>query len=289
MSYLHTVGLLAKKHNREAAALAETVEIFLREKGVRTIYLDNLEGHAGQLKADSEQLDLLLAFGGDGTMIRAARRFAGGKVALSGINLGRVGFLLELSRSNWQEALLGALEHGFAREERMLISGELVRDGEILKSSAAVNEFVISRGGTARLISMELFVAGKKILHLRADGLIIFTPTGSTAYANSAGGPILHPALNAYGVMAVCPFLSRFQPMVLDAETAFTVKICDTGGNTCLSGDGQAVFRLRRGDSVRIKGIPHSLTFARFGLCDFFDKLRSTGMAGDSFGATINS
>jgi NAD+ kinase len=132
---------------------------------------------------------------------------------------------------------------------------------------------------------MELSSGGKKLLYLRADGLIICTPTGSTAYANSAGGPLLHPSLNAYCVMAVCPFLSRFQPLAMNAESVFSVKLCEEASVTaCLSGDGHSVFQLQAGDTIRIGGIPGAFAYARFGLYDYFDKLRSTGMVRDSLG-----
>jgi NAD+ kinase len=285
MPYLRTVCLLAKKYNREAAALAETVEKFLLAKGVKVFSLEKAEDYVLHLNADAAGMDLFLVFGGDGTMINAARHLAGKKIPLAGVNLGRVGFLPELSRTGWQDALTQAMERGFEVDERMLLKGELVRNGEVLKTSTAVNEFVISRGGIARLISMELSAAGRKVLYLRADGLIVCTPTGSTAYAHSAGGPLLHPSLNAYCVMAVCPFLSRFQPLAMNAESVFSVKLCEeTGSNTCLSGDGQAVFKLQSGDIVRIKGVPGAFAFARFGLYDYFDKLRSTGMVMDSPG-----
>jgi NAD+ kinase len=283
MPYLRTVCLLAKKYNSEAAALAETVEKFLLEKGVKVFSLEKAEDYALHLNAAG--IDLFLVFGGDGTMINAIRHLAGKKIPLAGVNLGRVGFLPELPRAGWQDALTQAVERGFEVDERMLLKGELVRNGEVLKTSTAVNEFVLSRGGIARLISMELSSAGKKVLYLRADGLIICTPTGSTAYAHSAGGPLLHPSLNVYCVMAVCPFLSRFQPLAMNAESVFSVQLCEEAGvKACLSGDGQAVFKLQPGDVVRIKGIPGAFALARFGLYDYFDKLRSTGMVRDSLG-----
>jgi NAD+ kinase len=280
-SYLRTVGLLAKKHHQEAVALAETVGNFLQQKGVNIFYLDQDADYDGQRSLEAA-VDLVLVFGGDGTMINASRYLAGKNIPVAGINLGRLGFLLELSRADWQDALTKALEHGFEREDRMLVSSEVARAGKILQTSVAANEFVISRGGLVKLIAMELSAFDKKLLYLRADGLIIASPSGSTAYANSAGGPVLHPALNVYSVMAVCPFFTRFQPLVLDAETVFTVKVCEISSSTYLSGDGQRVCKLQHGDIIRIKGIPGGFVAARFGLNDFFDKMQAAGILNDS-------
>ena len=278
------VGLIAKKHNQEAFELAAEVGSWLNGHGVATFSLERNLDFTGEKAEQLRDSDLVLVFGGDGTMINAAKHMVDLGVPLAGINLGRVGFLLELSRHNWREALLNALQNGFDVEPRMVLRCDLERDGEVICSELATNEIVISRGGMARLIALDLAVNGNKLLYLRADGLIVSTPTGTTAYASSAGGPLLHPSLNAYCATAICPFLNRLQPLVLNGETVFTAKVREISPKTYLTIDGQSLSRLHGGDVINVRGVPGGLKFGLFGVGSYYSKLQSTGIVRDSPG-----
>jgi NAD+ kinase len=158
----------------------------------------------------------------------------------------------------------------------------------VVFSGVAVNDVVISRGGLARLLAMDLAVDNKKLAYLRADGLIISTPTGSTAYSSSAGGPILHPSLKVYSVTAICPFLTHPLPLVLCAEAELTALILETSATTFVTIDGQELLRLSPEDVLKVKGIPDGILFASFGFADYFGKLQETGFITDSPGGPKN-
>jgi NAD+ kinase len=284
MQSIKTVGLIEKRQNQAASTLAKTVNSWLQERGISTFYMGKEDELTGNMPECQRNADLVLVLGGDGTMITTAKRLAGKNIPLAGINLGRVGFLLELTADNWREALSNALQHGFSVEKRVTLQCCLERDGEVLSSSIAVNELVISRGGKARLIAMDMAVDGKKLLYLRADGLIASTPTGTTAYASSAGGPLLHPSLNAYSVTPVCPFFSHLKPLVLSCGTILTIQMREIISKAYLTVDSQSFSRLQCGDVIHIQGLPEGMIFANFGTGDYFTKLQSTGIVQDSLG-----
>lgn len=284
MPSIKKVGLIAKKHNREAFELATEVGTWLRQQGVDTLSLERNLDFTGEKGQELKSADLVLVFGGDGTMISSSKHMVGTNVPLSGINLGRVGFLLELSRSNWQEALRKAIDSGFKVEPRMVLKCELRRDGELIHSALATNEVVISRGGMARLIALDLAVNGNKLLYLRADGLIVSSPSGTTAYASSAGGPLLHPSLNAYCATPICPFLNRLQPMVLGADTILSAKVREASPKIYLTVDGQSASKLQTGDVISVHGVPDGLRFALFGVDSYYAKLQAIGIVRNSPG-----
>lgn len=285
MQAIKTIGLVAKKHNDEAVALADEMSAWLSRRGVSVFLLDRDQAFSREEQSGwLGQADLVLVLGGDGTMINAIKLLAGKNIPIAGVNLGRVGFLLELSRDTWATALERAITHGFVSEERLMLRCELVRDGNVILSEMATNEAVIARSGIARLVGMDISVGGRPFLYLRADGIIFSTPTGSTAYASSAGGPLLYPALNAYSVTAVCPFMSRLQPLVLGGETDCSLTVREISAKTFLTLDGQHYIKLFDQDVVRLRGVPGAMRLAQFGLAGYLDKLRNGGIVRDSPG-----
>ena len=271
-------------HNSAAQKFSKRVEAWLIERGLSVFRPQTGLGFPEAGHSLSKNSDLILTIGGDGTIISIARRLAGTNTPIAGINLGRVGFLPELHSGNWQEALAGAIERGLSTDRRMVLDFEVRRKGAVVFSGVAVNDVVISRGGLARLLAMDIYVKGKKLVYLRADGLIISTPTGSTAYSSSAGGPILHPALNVYSVTAICPFLAPHLPLVLGAEAELTALILETSATTFATIDGQELFKLNPEDTLLVKGLPDGILFASFGLADYFEKLQTAGFIKDSPG-----
>lgn len=288
MSAIKNVGLIAKRHNQTATELAGNVARWLQERGVRTFHLERDQDYS-QNEAELKQADLMLVFGGDGSMVNAIKRLTkmknleGSAIPIAGVNLGRVGFLLEIPRDGWQVALTQAMEQGVRREKRTMLEMTLLRGGEELLTEVSANEIVLSRGGVARLLALDLTLDGEKLIYVRADGLIISTPTGSTAYNSSAGGPLLHPSLDAFCITSICPFLSSSLPLVFNARSELVIDVGELSSKTYLTSDGQPVCKLQSNDVLKIKGHPGGMTFAQFGMSGYLDKLRGCGLIRDSY------
>lgn len=274
-----TVGIATKISDERAEAMAAEISSWLKERGAQIISCDPGQG---QLSCAA---DLLVCVGGDGTIIRVARRMVGSSVPLVGVNMGRVGFLAELTQENWQECLERALTEGFRQEKRLALEYTIEREGEDKAVGYAINDVVISRGGLARLLDLDLSIDGRLLQYLRADGLIIATPTGATAYSSSAGGPMLQPDMRVYSITAICPFINKMLPMVLGEDNIFEAKVRPTGARPFVTVDGQELFELRPGDTLSVRALPEAMRFARFGMSDYISKLRSTGFVTDSPGA----
>ncbi len=202
---------------------------------------------------DCDATTLVLVLGGDGAMISIARHVAG-RCPLVGINMGRLGFLAELAIDNWQQYLAQVLldEAGFTCKKRMLLEYSIKRQAKTLQKGLAVNDVVLSRGPLARLITLQVHCDNEEIATLRADGMVAATPTGSTAYAMSAGGPVVHPEIDAFIVTAICPFLHSLQPLVLPGSAKIIFTVQDPGADAYLTVDGQEGVKLLAGDKVAI-------------------------------------
>lgn len=201
--------------------------------------------------------------------MRAARYAAASQIPLFSVNLGKLGFLSEISPDEWQEKLTQVLAGEYWRERRLMLQATTERNGELIARHMALNEFVIGRGNQARVIYLKLYVDGDLVTTYAADGLIIATPTGSTAYAMAAGGPILPPQLPNYLVLPVAAHLGLSRALVLPQDAAITIQIrLDHEAN--LTADGQDTLPLHDGDRISIA--KHALTscFARVGSSGYF-------------------
>lgn len=206
--------------------------------------------------------DLIVTLGGDGSLLRAARLAARHKALLFGVNLGRVGFLSECSPEDWQDALSRLLDQDYWVEERMMLAIETRRGGEIIGQHQALNDVVVSRGSLARAIRLESWVDGGYLASYLADGLIISTATGSTAYALAVGGPILPPELRNILIIPIAPHLSMDRAVVL-AQGSRVQILVRTDHQAILTVDGQYEFDLRSGDQVTVEASPHRSRFGR--------------------------
>ncbi len=291
---LKSLGIITKKNHAGAAELAAKIEDRLAPAGVAVHNYGLLTCEQSQLDQLSH-CDLVLVLGGDGTIVRAARAMVGKNVPVAGINLGAVGFLAELSVENWAESFSNILEKGFTVEKRLALHLSVQRPLPAKKrrpgqetveifSGYAVNDVVLSRGGVARLLAIDLAIDHEQAAFWRADGIIISTPTGSTGYTGSAGGPLLSPALHAYAVTAICPFLSRAMPLVLSGSSTLTLSVYSACTNSFITLDGQEFIKLKTGDILLVNGVPEAVHFARFGVASYFEKLHSSGLLLDSGG-----
>ncbi len=209
-----------------------------------------------------EGADILLAVGGDGTMLRVGRVGARVGCPVLGFNLGQVGFLPQVPEHEWRDALERVLAGDFELERRMLVFGELVRHGETLTGHHALNEIVVTRGALARPVRLETEVDGAALTNYVADGLIVSTATGSTAYALAAGGPILPPTLRNLVVTPVSPHLSVGRAVVLAEGCTITITV-RTDHQAILSADGQTEMEVLDGDCVRVRASERNCSFVR--------------------------
>lgn len=208
------------------------------------------------------QLSLLLVLGGDGSMLRAARLAAAYDVPVMGINLGRIGFLCEVDPNNWQPTLKRVLAGDCWLEKRLMLQAALVRNGRVIDTFAALNEIVVGRGKQARVVYFQLWVDDFLVTQYTADSLIVATPTGSTAYALAAGGPVLPPQLQNFVVVPVAPHLSMNQPVVLPQHAHIIIRL-EMDHEAMLTTDGQAAMALASGDEVHVSRHDHISKFLR--------------------------
>ena len=251
----------------EALTDARAISAFLKEKGLDaptgSLYNAGLRG-----RVEDGDFDLLIALGGDGTMLRAAHLCAPPGVPILGINLGRLGFLIQVERKGWRKSLNQLLNGKAWIEKRMMLRVEYLRDGKSRGVLHALNEAVVSRGQVIRPVRLSVDVDGRLLTTYVADGLIAATPTGSTAYALAAGGPILPPELRNILIVPIAPHLSVERAVVLSEGTSVSIAI--QGGNTVLSVDGQEPISLAEGDVVNVRADEFTAQFVRFGNPGYF-------------------
>lgn len=279
---IRSLALVVKNGNAAAEEACLKVRCFLDERGVA--YSLSLHPDDNMLRNLLPGADMILVFAGDGTMVSVARQSLDLGIPVAGVNFGRVGFLAELSADDWRVHLQRALDEGVMIERRMSLCWSLSRGEEVLRQGEVVNDVVVTRGKVARLVSLHLAVNGRPFIALRSDGLILSTPTGSSGYAGSAGGPLLLPALEAYVVAAICPYLSSFPPLVLNPETVFSVLVGEAAPDLYLTLDGQEAHPLAEGDRLNVWGGLGRVQVADFGLKNYFDRLRRAGFVQEAGG-----
>jgi len=269
--------IVAKNRHSLAMSLAATIAQWLDARGVDSRVVEHRPGATEFTTTEARGADLVLVLGGDGTFIGVARICLGLGIPLLGLNLGRVGFLAE-GAVNWQQRLEDLLAGRYGLSRRICLSYAVQRQGQSVTSGVAVNDVVVSRGDMARLIRLSVLRAGERIGEMRADGLIVSTPTGSTAYGFSAGGPLVYPELQAFCLTPVCPFLNTFGPMVLPADAPLSIQVEELRGEVRMTVDGQRAFGLASGDEVRLSRSPEDLIMAQTAGCSsYFAKLANKG------------
>ena len=223
------------------------------------------------------ETNVVIAFGGDGTLLDAARAVmhSTGDAALIGINLGRLGFLTDVARAEMTTALQAIVDGETRVETRLMLEGRVERAGATAASRLALNDIVVTRGALSRMVEMDISVDGQFVCHVKADGLIVATPTGSTAYNLSAGGPIVHPSLDALVLTPIAPHTLSQRPIVLDAGVRVDVRPTDEpAAERVVTFDGQFAVPISPGDTVQITRAPRLLRLLHTTSRTHFDMLR---------------
>jgi NAD+ kinase len=229
-SSFQTIALIGKYKSPEIAGPLLELAQFLRSRGVRVVVDSSTAAHIAIHNIEVMPLDqigkvaaLAIVIGGDGTMLNIARALAPHDVALVGVNQGRLGFLTDISMESMSQTIAEILDGHFVEEPRMLLDTEVFRGEQSLSRVLAFNDASVSKGAEGGLIELEVRIDGQFVYYLRADGLIVATPTGSTAYALSASGPIVHPALSVIALVPVCPHALSNRPIVISSESVIEI------------------------------------------------------------------
>lgn len=274
------VGIIAKPHKPEARTVLQELLPWLEARGVEPVLdVDTaaLAGMpAGQRKSDLPGLvDLLLVLGGDGTLLSVARLVGPRDVPILGVNLGGMGFLTEVTLEELYQALEAVFQGTYESTQRILLSATVHRQGERIAEYVALNDAVINKGALARMIELETHIDGQYVTTFRADGLILSTPTGSTAYCLAAGGPIVYPTLRALVVTPICPHTLNFRPIVIPDSAKVEIVQGSANENAYLTLDGQVGFALRHRDVVQVVRSDHTITLLKTSGKNYFQILRA--------------
>lgn len=279
----NTVGLIGKYNDQHGGDTLISVGNYLQARGCRVLVdqgcapdISETEFEAVERTTIGKECDLVIVVGGDGTLLNAARSLNIYEIPLLGVNLGRLGFLVDVSIERLEESLDEIFSGNFVEEARFLLHTTVERAGEVLSENNAFNDVVIHKSHVARMIELECYVDDKFVSTMRADGLVISSPTGSTAYALSSGGPILHPSMNAIAMVPICPHTLSNRPLVISGDSRIVVKVCDhEKSEVLITCDGQIGLSLQIGDILRISKTPHPVRLIHPSVYDFFDILRA--------------
>ncbi len=254
------IAIVAKRKDPAVGATVRRVATFLRARGCELLADDSAAPHLADLGVPACppgrmgcEAHLVVVVGGDGTFLRAARAVADGGLPLVGVNLGRLGFLVDVSPDEIPDRLGEVLAGHYVEDRRALLHARVLREGAVLHESDALNDVVVHKADVARMIEVETWIDGRFVCAQRADGLIVSTPTGSTAYALSGGGPILHPSLDALVLVPICPHTLSNRPIVVGGASRIEMVV---GGwhhpDAAVTCDGQDLFHLQPGDRVEV-------------------------------------
>lgn len=247
-----------------SAVECEQIASSLHQHGIQTVECSSVGVQDPCPSLQEEAYDLLIALGGDGTMLRAGQIASVHNVPVLGINLGRFGFLTEIDPDEWEKILPRLLAGDFRNEERMMLHAEHLHEGEVLHKLEVLNELVVCRGASVRPVRLRAWIDELPLTSYMADGLIAATPTGSTAYALAAGGPVLPPELRNILVVPVAPHLSLGRAIVLPDSARVTIQVDCNHHQAVISGDGHAPIEVADGDRIEIWASAFSARFIRF-------------------------
>ena len=278
------VALIGKYHSPEIAESLRLLAKYLHERGIAVLIeeetglnvgmqLDPSGWTSADFASIGAQADVAIVLGGDGTMLNAARQLARYRVPLVGVNQGRLGFMTDIARNDMLSCMDDLLAGNFVLETRMLLDAVVLRDGASLASNLALNDIVVDKGAIGRMIEFGLFIDGEFIYNLRSDGLIVATPTGSTAYSLSANGPIMHPQVAGIALVPLCPHSLTNRPILIGDRSEIEIRIIQATDSRAHF-DGQVTVDLKRDDVVRVCRSEYSISFLHPPGYSYFAMLR---------------
>jgi NAD+ kinase len=277
---IRRVGLIANTEKSNCAAVTRRVIRLLKKSGRSVLFDPGTAAMLGldkakplELRALAQATDLLLVIGGDGTMLRVGREIAGETVPVLGINAGNLGFLTAISPEDLDASMKRVLAGRFTIEDRALLEAT-IQCGKEVRTRTALNDFVLSRGETSRLIEVEVTVNDQLLTRYRCDGLIVSSPTGSTAYSLAAGGAIVSPDAEVLILTPICPHTLSIRPLVLNLNSIVRVKLLSRYLGASLTADGQDQLDIGTGDTIQIRRSPKPIRLLQMDGNSFFSTLR---------------
>lgn len=280
------IGVIVKPHQPDALETLCRLTEWLNERGIKiagppAIERERIEHETGcaveVVNEDelAQQVDLILVLGGDGTMIATARMIGDSQVPVLGVNYGGLGYLAEFPLEELFPALEAILAGPYCVEQRLMLRVELWRGEELVTRNRVLNDVVVNKSALARIVEIEAYLNDQFVNLFRADGLIVATPTGSTAYNLSAGGPIIYPSMHAVVLTPICPFTLSNRPIVVPDESVIKVRLVTEHEEVALTLDGQVGFPLTAGDRVVIRKSQSAFNLVQPPTRNYFDVLRN--------------
>lgn len=273
------VGLVLKRHAPHARDVARTLVARLAASGIRVLAEPEDATELGAIASDKSAMfaraDVIAVLGGDGTLLATARLAGEREVPIVGVNLGGLGFLTEITVDELGDTVERALRSEAVIDRRRMLRATVQRGSGDAEIYQALNDAVLSRGSLGRIIDIETHVDGKFLALFKADGVIIATPTGSTAYSLSAGGPLVHPSVRVVVLSPICPHTLSVRPIVIDDASVLSFRLRSPGEELLLTLDGQQTVRLGAEDVVEVTRSPHHACLVRSPQLGFYDLLRT--------------
>ena len=279
-SQFRHVALIGKYHAQGSRFALEEIAHFLHSQGCDVALEKDTASNTGltqypvlDVAGVGQHCDLALVVGGDGTMLGIGRQLAQFGVPLIGINQGRLGFITDIAFEDFRATLEPMLRGEFEQDRRWMMQAQVMRDGRCVFKATAMNDVVVNRGATAGMVELRVEVDGRFVANQRADGLIIASPTGSTAYALSAGGPLLHPSIAGWVLVPIAPHTLSNRPIVLSDVGEITVEVV-AGRDASANFDMQSLASLLHGDRITVRRSEHQMCFLHPKGWSYFDTLR---------------
>ncbi|MGH9819092.1 MAG: NAD(+)/NADH kinase [Pyrinomonadaceae bacterium] len=272
---IRSVGIVVKPNNAEALKTSTELSNWLTARGITVKcepYIGDHEEKGQQFDLDA---DLIVVLGGDGTMISTARLIGDAAILVLGVNYGSLGYLTEFRIEEMFPALEAILIGDYAVDRRVMLKVEQWRNGEMVTAGRVLNDVVINKSAVARIIEIDVKLDGLFVNSFRADGLIVATPTGSTAYNLSAGGPIIFPSMNAIVVTPICPFTLTNRPIVVPDTAEIEIQLENENEGVVLTLDGQIGCPMQAGDEIRIRKSSTTFNIVQPANRNYFDVLRN--------------
>ncbi|VAW62115.1 NAD kinase [hydrothermal vent metagenome] len=277
---IKTIGIIAKDKSEAVTNTVNKLADFIRQKNCAVVCDKSAEGILNNIEYVNRQTlaqtaDLAIVIGGDGTFLSAVRSLADFNIPVLGVNLGRLGFLVDISPDDMLLHLEKIMQGEYVEESRFLLEAQIKRDGSIISEADAFNDVVVHIRDVARMIEFETYVNGEFVNFQRSDGLVISTPTGSTAYSLSSGGPLLHSTLDAMVIVPICPHTLTNRPLVINSSSEIKIVIGKREQSTAqVTFDGQTAFDVKPSDEIIIQKKPNNITLIHPTNYDYFNILR---------------
>jgi NAD+ kinase len=283
-----TIGIISRPRRSNVTAVVPPLLRWLEDRGIRILYDEEtasaLPDSANALTRQeiADNSEILLVLGGDGTLLAAARVAASRDIPVLPINMGSLGFLTNFTLAELYPALEDTLAGRYSVSERVMLHVELERGGAVIEQDHALNDAVVNKSALARMIELELSIDAEFICRYRSDGLVVSTPTGSTAYSLSAGGPIVHPSVEAFVITPICPHTLTDRPVVVRDSSRIEVTLAENAESVYLTLDGQQGIPMEGADVIRVTRSPRCLKLIQPPRKSYFEILRNKLKWGES-------